>query len=104
MDLLVEIILELVLEGSVEGATNNKLPKWARIGLLVLATLVYFAIMVVFIWLIVEADNVPARVILGVVVMFCIVAYGLCASGKIICLERGRYQEYRQLYFCLAEL
>ena len=28
MDLLVEIILELVLEGSVEGATNNKLPKW----------------------------------------------------------------------------
>ena len=75
MDLLVEIILELVLEGSVEGATNNKLPKWARIGLLVLATLVYFAIMVVFIWLIVEADNVPARVILGVVVMFCIVAF-----------------------------
>ena len=71
MDLLVEIILELVLEGSVEGATNNKLPKWARIGLLVLATLVYFAIMVVFI----EADNVPARVILGVVVMFCIVAF-----------------------------
>ena len=75
MDLLVEIILELILEGSVEGATNNKLPKWARIGLLVLATLVYFAIMVVFIWLIVEADNVPARVILGVVVMFCIVAF-----------------------------
>ena len=75
MDLLVEIILELVLEGSVEGATNNKLPKWARIGLLVLATLVYFAIMVVFIWLIVEADNVPARVILGIVVMFCIVAF-----------------------------
>ena len=75
MDLLVEIILELVLEGSVEGATNNKLPKWARIGLLVLATLVYFAIMVVFIWLIVEADNVPARIILGVVVMFCIVAF-----------------------------
>lgn len=75
MDLLVEIILELVLEGSVEGATNNKLPKWARVGLLVLATLVYFAIMVVFIWLIVEADNVPARVILGVVVMFCIVAF-----------------------------
>ena len=75
MDLLVEIILELVLEGSVEVATNNKLPKWTRIGLLVLATLVYFAIMVVFIWLIVEADNVPARVILGVVVMFCIVAF-----------------------------
>jgi hypothetical protein len=31
--------------------------------------------MVVFIWLIVEADNVPARVILGIVVMFCIVAF-----------------------------
>lgn len=75
MDLLVEIILELVLEGSVEGTTNNKLPKWARIGLLVLVTLVYFAIMAVFIWLIVEADNMPARVILGVVVVCCIVAF-----------------------------
>lgn len=40
-----------------------------------LATLAYFAIMAVFIWLMVEADNVPARVILGVVVMFCIVAF-----------------------------
>ena len=75
MDLLVEIILELVLEGSVEGATNKKLPKWVRIGLLVLATLVYFAIMAVFIWLMIEADNAPARIILGIVVVCCIVAF-----------------------------
>lgn len=40
-----------------------------------LATLVYFAIMAVFTWLIVEADNMPARVILGVVVVCCVVAF-----------------------------
>ena len=46
MDLLIEIILELILEGSIEISSNRKVPKWIRYPLILILTILFSIIIV----------------------------------------------------------
>lgn len=46
MDLIIEILLELILEGTVEISSNKKVPKWIRYPLIFLIILVFTIIIV----------------------------------------------------------
>lgn len=72
MELLFEIILELVVGGSLDGANDNELPKVVRIGLLIFATLIYVAFIVLFIWLIWTSEkNAFVKILAtGIVMLF----------------------------------
>lgn len=71
MELLFEIIFDLVIGGSIEGANDNELPKGVRIGLLIFATLVYVALMMLFIWLLWTSENIFVKILAaGIVMLF----------------------------------
>ena len=46
MDLLIEIILELILEGSIEISSNKKVPKWIRYPLIFIITALFLTIII----------------------------------------------------------
>lgn len=45
MDFLIEILLELIIEGSIEISSNKKVPKWIRYPAIILITL-FFTIII----------------------------------------------------------
>lgn len=51
MDFIIEFILELILEGSMEIGTNKKISKFIRYPLLVLIILFYMAFIFLFIYI-----------------------------------------------------
>ena len=44
MDFLIELVMELIMEGSLELSQNRKLPKWLRYPLIALVTLFFGAV------------------------------------------------------------
>ena len=46
MDLIIEIILELIFEGTVEISSNKKVPKWIRYPLIAILTLLISTIII----------------------------------------------------------
>ena len=75
MGLLVEIILELVLGGSIDGAADEGLPRWARIALLTFATLAYVAITLGLVWMLWSAEDTLVKVVLAGIVLLFIAAF-----------------------------
>lgn len=71
MGLIFEIIVEVIVGGSVEGANDNGVPKGVRIGLLILATVIYIAFAVFLIgmaWI--EYDAFGRVLSGGIVILF----------------------------------
>lgn len=75
MELLVEIIIELVLGGSIDGAADEGLPRWARIALLTFATLAYVAITLGFVWMLWSAEGILVKIILAGIVLLFVAAF-----------------------------
>lgn len=46
MELLIEILLDLIFEGSIEISSNKKVPKWIRYPLIVLITLFFIIVII----------------------------------------------------------
>lgn len=59
MEYIIEFILELVLEGSIEASRSNKVPKYIRYPLIFLISLFFIAVigLIVFTGVIVFKDN-----------------------------------------------
>lgn len=70
MELLFEILFELLVGGSVEGASDNELPKGIRIGLLIFASLVYLLLTAFFIWLFLTSGNMVLKILSAGVALF----------------------------------
>lgn len=70
MEFLIEFILALVIEGSLEGANSRGLPKSVRIVLLMIVTLVYIAFTIFFVGLFLTLDNIFGKILSAGVVLF----------------------------------
>lgn len=51
MDFVLEGLLELILDGGVEVGTNRKYSKWIRYPLLILAGVVFFGLIALFVFI-----------------------------------------------------
>lgn len=69
MELLFEILFELIVGGCIEGSTDKKLPKRARIGFLFFATLIYIGLVAVVIWLLCTTESIIGKVLAAVVLL-----------------------------------
>ena len=66
MDLLIEIILELILEGTIEISSNKKTPKWIRYPLTVIIVL-FISIIIIgifYLGIIIYKENILFSLIL----------------------------------------
>lgn len=51
MDDLLEFVLELILEGSIELSSNNKITKWIRYPLIFIISILFLAIIILIFYL-----------------------------------------------------
>ena len=51
MEFIIELILELLLEGSIEVSSNRKVSKWIRYPLIIFITTIFFGIILLIIFL-----------------------------------------------------
>lgn len=74
MEHLLELIVDLILEWTIVADTNDnvKMPRWARIGLLVLALIICVAFIVGLILLMMSEENTLFKVIMAGAVLFLI--------------------------------
>lgn len=72
MEHLLELIVDLILEWTIVADTNDnvKMPRWARIGLLVLALIICVAFIVGLILLMMSEENTLFKVIMAGAVLF----------------------------------
>ena len=66
MESIIEIILELVLEGSIEASKSSKIPKPVRYLITAIIVLLFIAFIGFILWVgvIVLSDNIPAGIFL----------------------------------------
>ena len=66
MESIIEIILELVLEGSIEASKSSKIPKPVRYLITAMIVLLFIAFIGFIFWdvVIVLNDNIPAEIFL----------------------------------------
>lgn len=76
MEYVIELILELVLEGSIEASKNNGIPKYIRYPLIGLITLFFISIIVVifFTGILLLKDNVLAGIIIICIGIFMLIS------------------------------
>ena len=71
MEVLFELIVELVLDWTIYDTDDEiKMPRSLRIGLLILAVLVYIALIVGLVLLLINSDNTFIKVIIAGAVLF----------------------------------
>lgn len=88
MDLLIEIILELILEGSIEISSNRKVPKWIRYPLILILTIL-FSIIIVGIFIL-GLYIYKESIILSILLIICSIALliGCIIKFKKLYLEK----------------
>lgn len=69
MEFIIELVLELFLDGSMEAVRDKKLPKWGRILALGLLTVFYIAFVVLLIVLSVQSGSPLMRAITGLIAL-----------------------------------
>ena len=91
MELLIEFLVELILEGSMEISEDEKMPKWLRYICLTIVTLVFGAVIVglFVLGIYVGKENIYAGI------FFILIAFILLISG-IVKFEK-KYIEKRNL-------
>ena len=51
MDFIIELILELLLEGSIEISSNKKISKWIRYPLIIFITTIFLSVILLILYL-----------------------------------------------------
>ena len=76
MDELIELLVEIVLEGSVELISNKKVPIWIRYPLIVFLTIFFLLVLFLILYciLIVLEENVFIGIIIFLIGLFIIIA------------------------------
>ena len=89
MELLIELLLELIVDGSIEVSSNKKLPKWIRYPLIVFLIL-FFGLIYLFIFgigILMLKENIYAgilMIVLGIVLLI----FGVIKFKKIYLTKR----------------
>lgn len=84
MDDIIEFILELILEGTIEISSNKKVPKWIRYPLIAL-TLLFFAIVtfgLIIIGIFMSKENIYIGIFFIIIGLILLVA-GIIKIDKI---------------------
>ena len=78
MESIIEIILELVLEGSIEASKSSKIPKPVRYLITAMIVLLFIAFIGFIFWVgvIVLNDNIPAGIFLILIFILFLTAPG----------------------------
>ena len=75
MDLLLEFILELILEGSIEISSNKKIPKWIRYPLIFIITALFLTIIIgiLFLGMYMSKENILLSILLIIISIFLLI-------------------------------
>ncbi|MBO5349344.1 MAG: hypothetical protein J6A89_05960 [Clostridia bacterium] len=75
MDFIIELILELVWEGSIEASKSNKIPKYIRYPLIVIISLFFIAVIgLIFLsGALMLKDNIIAGIVIILIGLFMLV-------------------------------
>ena len=57
IEFIVEVVLDIVFEGSMEIFSNKKMPKWLRIFVFLLLSVLFFGIVGIFLYIAYEASQ-----------------------------------------------
>ncbi len=71
MEFLSELIFSLVLDVGIEGAKDNKLPKWVRVIFMSVITIIYLLFIAFFIYAFISNDNIVVKVLSVIIVALC---------------------------------
>ena len=78
MGFFIELILDIFFEGSMELATNGKLPKWIRIIAGIILLLVFIGIVGLFLYLAYESlqeGQVGASILCFILAIICVIFF-----------------------------
>ena len=64
MDDVIECIVELLMDGIIEIVQEPRIPKWIRGSVLILVTVFYLALFLLFLWLAVQVPQVWVKCLL----------------------------------------
>ncbi|MBR1376369.1 MAG: hypothetical protein IJ565_00940 [Bacilli bacterium] len=76
MEILIELILELIVDGSIEASSNKTLPKWIRYPLIIFLILFFgFVYIVIFgTGILILKENMIAGILLIIIGMFLLIS------------------------------
>lgn len=81
MDFLIELILDLILEGSIELSSNKKVPKWIRY--ILIAFIILFFVSVCLLLLLVDLFILKENILIGVGVLILIIIFIFFGIRKV---------------------